>query len=109
MVKSRNFSKNVPAGTSVILGSIDVPSQCSISLMSGENFCNNTAAWGFLVWRIRRNGIAVFPHDEIMDPRFLSGGNEPVVFRGGDVLDVLAENHFSVDVEMRMILVYDQQ
>lgn len=107
----REFSKNVPAGTAVVIGALAVPSNSRIALLGVANYADNQSIWGSGIWRVRRNNIPVSPYDEIKDP--IGGGTlaspaEGIEFKGGDLLDILCENALAVDVKMGMIIDFDQ-
>ena len=81
-------------GLTVTLFTYVVPSHEKLTVTHFGNYINliNTH-WGQVTWSIRRNGIGVYPYENVMDEIGQSFDPRPIKrlkFTGGDLLEVIA-------------------
>lgn len=94
--KAENFSAAV-AATSVdtVIATINVPAKARMRIIKLGNYLGTVAAWGFVVWRLRVNGIVTAPYNAIMDQIGYAAQKEDaerLEFGGGSIITVTADN-----------------
>ena len=105
-----NLSQTVVDGTTAVLFQFQVPSKAILVLKKFANYTDIVGAWGTLTWRILKNGIGVYPYDDIEDEIGYSAMPENITnieFRGGDLCVINAENLSGADLIMGIRLVYE--
>lgn len=93
-MKLLETSQQLAAGGSVELYRFAVPPTATLTLRKLGNY-TDAGGWTYMTWRLRKNGIPVYPYENIKDQRGIGNtpaDTEPIVFSGGDVLSVTAEN-----------------
>jgi len=105
-----NLSQTVIDGTTAVLFQFHVPSKAVLILKKFANYTDVVGAWGTMTWRILRNGIGLYPYDDIQDEIGYSAMPENIKnieFRGGDLCVINATNLSGADLIMGIRLVYE--
>lgn len=87
----RDFSQVIAAGAQADFLDEIVPANSQYVIKSFGNDLSNVAAWTFVHWRILRNGIPVYPMDDIYDQMGYAAQRQPVeniILRGGQRFQV---------------------
>jgi len=108
MIKDITTSDTITTGTTKILYSYLFPSKSKGYLINFANFVSDNSAWGYITWRIKRNGLPVYPYENIKDLIGLGYSpfaTEKILFSGGDLLEIEVYNgHISdLDIGCRII------
>lgn len=74
----RDYSAVIAAGTQFDFIDEIVPSNTKYVMKSFGNDLSNVAAWTFVHWRILRNGIPVYPMDDIFDQMGFAAQRQPI-------------------------------
>lgn len=103
-------SQSLAAGATAALHTYAVPPNCTLTLRKLGNY-TDAGGWTYITWRLRKNGIPVYPYENIKDQRGIGNtpaDTEPIIFSGGDVLDVIATNsHGSTAFTAGLSIGYD--
>lgn len=103
-------SVSLAAASSVELYSFVVPPNATLTLRKLGNY-TDAGGWTYITWRLRKNGIPVYPYENVKDQRGIGNtpaDTEPIIFSGGDVLSVTAENsHGSTAFTAGLSIGYD--
>jgi len=108
--KEESISKSVAAGATVSYFSLDVPSKSEVRMTRFANYTDTPAAWGFITWSVRRNGVGVYPFDTMKDQYGLAAEPRPFVpipFTGGDKFEVIIINTFPAAVKVGVAFRYE--
>lgn len=89
-------SINILAGTTGTIYEEILPTGIHLKITHFMNYVGNAAAWGNITWRLLKNGVPVWPLDnildqmgEIPDPYEIS---EDVIIEGGNRVSLIAVN-----------------
>lgn len=110
--KDINISPVIASGVTVEAFSFQVPSKAKMIVTNFANYINVFAAWGDIRWVLKRNGVGIFPYNEIEDQiafgaplRELAG----VEIQGGDVFSIDIINSYTATVKCGIALKYQIQ
>jgi len=88
-----------------------VPSNCTLIIRAFGNDLDNIAGWTFCHWRFLRNGIPVYPLNDIYDQMGYSASRQKVQnirFNGGDRFILRGINdHAALAIGMLVSVEYD--
>lgn len=65
--KDMNKSQEIASGVTVEIFSFQVPSKAKMIVTNFANYINEFDAWGFITWILKRNGIPIYPYNDITD------------------------------------------
>jgi hypothetical protein len=110
MLRTRDFHQTLGAGTTAVIGTIEVPQNSKMKLLGIEPYVAPETALGLAIWRIRRNGIPVFPYNELVNKihnNTMAAPIEPLEFMGGDTFEIFCENASAAPAQMGMVINFD--
>jgi len=103
MIKDITTSDTITAGTTKILYSYLFPSKSKGYLINFANYVSDNSAWGSVIWRIKKNGVALYPYENIKDLIGLGYSpfaTEKISFQGGDILEVEVQNGYGTNLNI---------
>ena len=103
-------SQSVSSSASATLYSYRVPASSYIILRKLGNYLDTAGAWGSVTWKLLRNGVPVYPYENIKDQRGVGNtpaDTEPVFFSGGDELSVYVTNAYGSAVICGVSIAFD--
>lgn len=115
IIEEKSISRDLAAGTVAIptvdiFFSEEIPSRSQLELTHFANFIDVPAAWGFITWSVRVNGMPVSPpFDAIKDQYGLAAEPRPIVpikARGGDKVEIVIINIFPAVVGVGLAIRY---
>jgi len=109
--KDINVSQTVNAATAATLFTYRVPAKGVIRLTHFSNYLSIVGAWGDVTFSIRRNGVGIFPYDELLDQIGISSRPreiEPIIVNGGDMLSITVDNQHIANVDCGIALRYEE-
>lgn len=108
---AENYSANVAAtSTDTIIATYVIPSKARGRLLKMGNYLSVVAAWGYVVWRLRCNGIVQAPYNAIMDQIGYAAQREEVEkleFGGGSIITITADNPTATIVAVGVSLAWE--
>lgn len=110
MIKDETHSYSVSAGSKQTLFSYQFPARAKGRLLKFGNDVDNKSAYGSIIWRILKNGVAIYPYDNIKDCLGLITNPIdiiPISFSGGDTITVIGENNYSSTVVIACRVVFE--
>lgn len=95
-IRKRDETQSVSLSPSTVytLFSERIPIKEKMVVTGFANY-GDAAAWGNVQWEIRRNGIAVYPYNNVRDQIGYSAQvekTEPIYFHGGSLLEIVVTN-----------------
>jgi len=108
--KDLNISQEIAIGATVELFSFPVPAKAKMEVTNFANYIDCFDAWGLITWKFKRNGVPLYPYEEIMDQiafgaplRELAG----IEICGGDVFSIDVTNDHDAVVKVGIALNYE--
>ena len=95
---SMTLAKIQDSGEPTIVYEYQVPAQSKAYLKKFGQIISDFTAVGSVIWRILKNGIPVYPYENILE--IIGTAQQPIEienieFQGGDTLAVLIENWYN--------------
>lgn len=96
-IEDRSATINIPFGTEVTIISYQVPHGAGLDITHFGNFVRDPAALEVLTWKLKRNGVVLYPFEAVTTMNGEEGQPRPVGsgdlhFYGGDKLEITATN-----------------
>ena len=103
-------SKNVTAGSTETLFSFQVPENNILVFRKFGNDIDNMSAWGSVTFSINKNGIGVYPYENIKDqlgflaiPKDIS----QIKLNPFDTLTIKVKNNYGSTIKAGIVFQYD--
>ena len=107
-----NISQTINATVqNTVLFTYRVPAKSELKVTHFSNYIDVVAEWGDIVWRLTRNGVGIYPYDQILDQIGIASDPreiEPIIIRGGDEFTIYCDNNdVAVNVVCGIALRYE--